>query len=84
VPTGRPARHASVGFEKELRQFDRRELVSLLDYFEAEWPGVTFAPAFLKVGLWSWARRQEVSGLRWADLRTVGEERHFESTGKWG
>jgi len=72
------------GFQRKLRQFDHTELLSLLAYFDSTWPGVSFAPAFVKVMLWSWARRLEVSSLRWTDERRVGQESHFESTGKWG
>ncbi len=71
------------GSDKKLRQFDHSELLSLLDFFETEWPGLAFAPAFVKVMLWSWARRLEVSSLRWIDERKVGSECHFQSTGKW-
>lgn len=71
------------GFNKEVRQFDHQELVSLLDYFEEKWPGVTFAATFAKVMFWSWARRLEVSGLRWSDERRIGSECHFRTTGKW-
>lgn len=71
------------GHAKPLRQFDHAELVALLDYFDAKWPGVSFAPAFVKVLFWSWARRLEVSSLRWTDVRQVDREWHFESTGKW-
>lgn len=72
------------GTEKPIRQFDHDEMVSLLDYFGATWPGVTFAPVFAKVLFWSWARREEISSLRWDAERTFGSECHFESTGKWG
>jgi hypothetical protein len=72
------------GFQRKLRQFDHSELLSLLAYFDSIWPGVSFAPAFVKVMLWSWARRLEVSSLRWTDERRSGQESHFESTGKWG
>ncbi len=72
------------GSQKKLRQFDYSELLSLLDYFETELQGLAFAPAFVKVMLWSWARRLEISSLRWADERKVGSECHFQSTGKWG
>lgn len=72
------------GFQRKLRQFDHTELLSLLDYFDAHWPGVAFAPAFVKVMLWSWARRLEISSLLWSDERKMGQECHFESTGKWG
>jgi integrase len=37
-----------------------------------------------KVFLWSWGRRREIAGLKWADARIAGSERHFESIGKWG
>lgn len=72
------------GVERDLRQFDHSELLSLLDFFNSNWPGVTFAPVFVKVSLWSWARRLEISSIRWSDERIVGNECHFESTGKWG
>lgn len=84
--TDNPWRHFTriEGFDREIRQFDDSELLALLDYFDSGWPGVTAAPAFLKVMLWSWARRHEVSSLRWSDERRVGHECHFESVGKWG
>lgn len=72
------------GKDKELRQFDQTELTAILDYFESTWPHLRFAPAFVKLTLWSWARKQEVSSLRWSDLRRVSDECHFQSTGKWG
>jgi hypothetical protein len=72
------------GSDKPIRRFDAQELVSLLDYFDEKWPGVTVAPAFVKVCLWSWSRREEVSCLQWNDLRDLILERHFESVGKWG
>lgn len=72
------------GKDKELRQFDHDELLAILDYFAKEWPGLRFAPAFVKLSLWSWARRLEVSGLKWSDERRFFDECHFESTGKWG
>jgi len=72
------------GFQRKLRQFDHTELLSLLAYFDSTWPGMTIAPAFVKVMLWSWARRLEVSSLRWTDERRIEQESHFESTGKWG
>ncbi len=84
--TENPWRHFTwiQGFEKPIRQFDQNELVSLLDYLDNQWTGLTFAPAFFKVMMWSWARRLEVSSLRWSDERKVGSEYHFQSTGKWG
>jgi len=38
----------------------------------------------LKVFVWSWARREEVAGLKWDDLRVVEDEIHFDTVGKWG
>ena len=70
--------------EREKRRLTHEELMSLLDYFEKAWPGLTFAPAFVKVLLWSWGRREEISSLQWSQLREVGQEKHFDSTGKWG
>ena len=71
------------GFEKTIRQFDPKELISLLDYFDTKWPGVTVAPAFVKVMLWSWSRKLEVSSLKWSGEKKIDVECHFESTGKW-
>src|SRR5690606_39142640 len=62
----------------------QHELLSLLEYFEQKWPGLTFAPAFVKVCLWSWGRREEIISLTWEQVREVGRERHFVSVGKWG
>lgn len=72
------------GAERPIRQFESKELLSLLDYLAARWPGVTVASCLAKVYLWSWGRRAEVTGLRWTSLRTVGAEQHFEIVGKWG
>ncbi|OAI45553.1 hypothetical protein AYO44_12880 [Planctomycetaceae bacterium SCGC AG-212-F19] len=72
------------GKEKPIRQFDDDELLSLLDYFEDNWPGVTVGPLVAKVCLWSWSRREEVMSLQWPMLKTVGSEYHFEIEGKWG
>jgi hypothetical protein len=72
------------GRSRPKRHFDKAELILVLDHFETDWQGVSFAPAFLKVLLWSWARRDEVSRLKWSQLREVGREHHFESVGKWG
>ncbi len=32
--------------------------------------------------VWSWARREEVAGLKWDDLRVVEDEVHFDTVGK--
>lgn len=72
------------GYKKAIRQFDAEELISLLDYFDIRWPGVTVASSVAKVCLWSWGRKSEVMGLRWDMVRVVGGEHHFEVVGKWG
>jgi integrase len=72
------------GAERPIRQFDDGELFSVLDYLGKEWPGVTVAGTLAKVLLWSWGRREEVTSLRWSSLKVVGEEYHFETTGKHG
>ena len=70
--------------KKKIHQFDAEELLKLLQHFGKKWPGVTAAEAMLKVYVWSWARREEVAGLKWEDLRIVGDEVHFDTVGKWG
>jgi hypothetical protein len=72
------------GYEKPIRQFDGDELVSLLDYLDVRWPGVTVAGLLAKALLWSGGRRAEVTSLTWPQLRQVGREVHFEVVGKWG
>ncbi|HTU20215.1 MAG TPA: hypothetical protein VMG10_19275 [Gemmataceae bacterium] len=71
------------GNARPIRQFDREELLSLLDHLETRWAGVSVALLFAKVCLWSQCRRTEVTTLRWDQLRIVGNERHFEVVGKW-
>jgi integrase len=70
--------------KKKIEQFNAEELLALLEHFRKTWPGVTAAEAMLKVYVWSWARREEVAGLKWEDLRPVGDEVHFDTVGKWG
>lgn len=72
------------GRERPLRQFDSNELLALLDYFESHWAGVSVASSLVKVALWSSARKEEITGLKWASLRIVGTELHFAIVGKWG
>jgi integrase len=72
------------GRERPLRQFDAEELLALLDYFQSEWPGITIATCLVKLALWSSARKEEITGLRWPSLRAVGSEYHFAIVGKWG
>jgi len=72
------------GTTKEKRQLSEEELLSILDYFEGEWPNVKAALTAVKTCLWSWARLSEMTNLKWDDLRTVGREQHFQIIGKWG
>lgn len=53
------------------RRFNQRELLELIDYFRTTWPGVTAAELMLQVFVWSWARRREVSAIKFEDIRTV-------------
>ncbi len=69
---------------RKIEQFKDDELLKLLQHFRRAWPGVTAAEAMLKVFVWSWARREEVAGLKWDDLRVVEEEVHFDTVGKRG
>jgi hypothetical protein len=71
------------GFDRPIRQFDQEELLSLLDHLEQRWTGVTVASLLAKVLLWSSGRRSEIAGLRWDQLRIVGQEKHFSIVGKW-
>jgi integrase len=72
------------GTDRPIRQLDADELVSVLDYFSRQWSCVAVATLLAKTLLWSWTRREEVTELRWASLRCVGGERHFEAIGKHG
>lgn len=72
------------GTTAPIRQFDNSELISILNYFNQQWPQVIVAPLVAKVFLWSWGRKSEVTGLRWDMLRQVGDECHFAIVGKWG
>lgn len=72
------------GTERPIRQFDDDELITLLDYFETQWRGMTVATALAKTCLWSWGRKREIMGLTWDACRIVGDEVHFETVGKWG
>ena len=72
------------GEDRPIRQFDAAELLSLLDYFEREWTGVSMAVLLSEVCLWSQCRRMEVTTLTWQQLKEVGPEHHFEIVGKWG
>ena len=70
--------------DKPIRQFSSEELVSILDYFDKKWDGVTVGTAATKSFLWLWCRLSELTNLKWGDLRIVGDEYHFEIIGKWG
>lgn len=71
------------GLEPEIRQYDDGELISILEFFEGNWPEVTIATTFAKTLLWSAGRKSEIAGLKWDCLYVVGEETHFEIVGKW-
>jgi hypothetical protein len=68
--------------EKPIRQFDAREIHSLLDYFENDWPGVTIAPLLVKAFLWSGGRLIEVTSLEWSKMHEIDGEVHFDFVGK--
>jgi hypothetical protein len=70
--------------KKKIEQFQSDDLLKLLLHFRTAWPGVTAAEAMLKVFVWSWARREQVAGLKWDDLRVVEDEYHFDTVGKRG
>lgn len=70
--------------KKKIEQFQSDDLLNLLLHFRTAWPGVTAAEAMLKVFVWSWARREQVAGLKWDDLRVVEDEYHFDTVGKRG
>ena len=72
------------GTAKPKRQFDGKELASILDYFGKHWPGITAASAAVKLAVWSGIRLAEFTGLRWDSLREFGDEVHFDIVGKWG
>src|SRR5439155_7190478 len=56
------------GFQRPIRQFDAAELLSLPDYLDQKWSGVTVAMLYAKVLLWSWGRREEIASLTWPQL----------------
>ena len=65
------------GKKRPIRQFDGEELLSFLDYLDRHWAGIGVASTLAKVCLWSGARRQEITGLKWQSLRIVANEYHF-------
>jgi hypothetical protein len=72
------------GTDKPIRQFDGKELVSILEYFAADWGGITVAGAAVKFALWSQSRLSEFTSMDWDGLRRFGNEVHFEWVGKFG
>jgi integrase len=72
------------GVKRPIRQFDDKELLSLMDFFETDWDAVPLGALAAKVFLWSSARKLEVASLQWSQVRTAGHEVHFEIVGKWG
>jgi integrase len=71
------------GTQPSKRRFTNEELLSILDYFETQWPEIPVATSLAKVSLWIWGRRSEVASLRWDDLRIVDGKYHFDFIGKW-
>lgn len=72
------------GSEKTKRHLLDEELISIIEYFQTKWLGVTAVTAAAKTCLWAWARLSEMASLQWHDLRVVGGEQHFQIIGKWG
>jgi integrase len=70
--------------KKKIEQFSDDSLFDLLEHFRRAYPGVTVAESMIKVFFWSWARREEVAGLKWDALRIVEDEVHFDIDTKWG
>lgn len=70
--------------EPQIRQFTPGELLSILDYFDQTWPGVTVANLASKVALWSWSRLSEFTSLKWEMANVIGDEIHLEIHGKCG
>lgn len=66
-----------------VKHFTGDDLLDCLAYFKSEWPIVTAGEAMLKVFLWSWGRRKEVSVLTWDCVRFVDDECHIFMEGKW-
>jgi integrase len=67
-----------------IRHLDPEELLTSLDFLETRWAGVTVAALILKVAVWSGCRKQELTSLSWLSRKKVGDERHFQVTGKHG
>ncbi|OAI41509.1 hypothetical protein AYO40_00300 [Planctomycetaceae bacterium SCGC AG-212-D15] len=72
------------GVQQPIRQFDSEELLALLTFLETEWKDVPLGALAAKVFLWSSARRLEVAGLQWFQVRVAANEYHFQIIGKWG
>lgn len=70
--------------DKPQRHLRNEELLSMLDYFETNWDGMTALTTAVKTLLWTSVRLAELGELSWDNLRTVGQERHFWVKGKWG
>jgi integrase len=66
------------------RHLDPNELLLMLDELGEKWPTVTVATLVVKVAIWSACRKEELASLSWNGLKTIGDERHFEVTGKHG
>lgn len=72
------------GLQKPKRRFTGEELISLLQFLETSWAGVSVGRLAAKVFLWSGCRKSEIASLTWGALRLLGREVHFEIVGKHG
>jgi integrase len=70
------------GVKKVKRHFNNEELLSVLDFLEREWSGVTTAAVAVKTCLWTWNRVAELAKLSWDDCKQCGKESHFRIVGK--
>jgi integrase len=63
--------------EPEKRHLSPNELIDFMDYLVQNWGKARFAPTMLKLFFWSAARREEIAGLKWSDLREAHGQYHF-------
>lgn len=66
-----------------MRHYSSEELLSILEFFRKRFPLVPIAEYAAQMYLWSYVRRNEIAGLRWDSVRQIGQEVHFDITGKW-
>ncbi len=63
--------------EPEKRHLSPNELIDFMAYLVQNWGKARFAPTMLKLFFWSAARREEIAGLKWSDLREAHGQYHF-------